>query len=89
MLYSSIPNSPETEFVSLVPTFAPVETAKLNDVREFLVNIEALPAPKVTWMKDGVVLGDVAAEFTTSLQKIGETRLDVWDARDLTQHVRF
>ncbi|XP_027001962.2 platelet-derived growth factor receptor alpha isoform X1 [Tachysurus fulvidraco] len=64
----------ETEFVSLVPTFTPVETAKLNDVREFLVYIEALPAPKVTWMKDGVVLGDVAAEFTTSLQKISETR---------------
>ncbi|KAG7316741.1 hypothetical protein KOW79_020282 [Hemibagrus wyckioides] len=64
----------EMEFVSVVPTFAPVETAKLNDVREFLVNIEAFPAPKVTWMKDGVVLGDVAAEFTTSLRTISEIR---------------
>lgn len=64
------------EFVSLVPMFAPVETAKLNDVREFQVEIEALPAPKVTWLKDGVVLGDTAAEFTTSLRAISETRLE-------------
>ncbi|MCJ8743547.1 hypothetical protein PDJAM_G00095280 [Pangasius djambal] len=64
----------ETEFVSLAPMFAPVETAKLNDVREFQVDIEALPAPKVTWLKDGVVLGDTAAEFTTSLRTISETR---------------
>lgn len=70
------------EFVSVVPTFSPVETAKLNDVREFLVDIEAFPAPKVTWMKDGVVLGDVAAEFTTSLRTISEIRLDAWDTRD-------
>lgn len=70
--------------MSLAPTFAHVETAKLNDVREFQVDIEALPAPKVTWLKDGVVLGDTAAEFTTSLRMISETRLDTSDARDLT-----
>ncbi|KAB5539700.1 hypothetical protein PHYPO_G00092030 [Pangasianodon hypophthalmus] len=64
----------EREFVSLAPMFAPVETAKLNDVREFQVDIEALPAPKVTWLKDGIVLGDTAAEFTTSLRTISETR---------------
>ncbi|KAI5090427.1 platelet-derived growth factor receptor alpha [Silurus meridionalis] len=64
----------EMEFVSLSPMFAPVETAKLNDVREFRLDIEALPAPKVTWLKDGIVLGDIAAEFTTSLRPISETR---------------
>lgn len=64
------------EFVSLAPMFAPMETAKLNDVREFQVEIESLPAPKVTWLKDGVVLGDNAAELTTSLRAISETRLE-------------
>lgn len=77
------------EFVLVVPTFAPVETAKLNDVREFLVDIEAFPAPKVTWMKDGVVLGDVAAEFTTSLRTISEIRLGAWDTRDTYVFVFF
>ncbi|KAF4070920.1 hypothetical protein AMELA_G00279030 [Ameiurus melas] len=64
----------EREFVSLDPMFGHVETAKLNDVQEFQVYIEAFPEPKVTWWKDGIVLGDIAAEFTTSLQTINETR---------------
>lgn len=72
----------ETEFVSLAPMFTPMETAKLNDVREFQVDIEALPKPKITWHKDGVALGDNAAEFTTSLRTISETRLDL-------VHMRF
>ncbi|KAM9435321.1 platelet-derived growth factor receptor alpha isoform 1-T4 [Clarias gariepinus] len=64
----------ETGFVSLTPMLRPVETAELNDVREFQVDIEALPAPKITWLKDGIVLRDTAAEFTTSLRMISETR---------------
>ncbi|XP_076873224.1 platelet-derived growth factor receptor alpha isoform X2 [Brachyhypopomus gauderio] len=64
----------ETEFVSVVPMFGALETARLDDVREFRVDIEALPAPKVTWFKDGVVLGDVSAEIATSTRPISETR---------------
>ncbi|XP_062858175.1 platelet-derived growth factor receptor alpha isoform X2 [Trichomycterus rosablanca] len=64
----------EKGFVSLAPTFAPVETAKLDKVCEFQVDIEALPTPKVTWLKDGVVLGDISAEIATSFQAISETR---------------
>lgn len=64
----------EKEFVSATPAFATLETAKLDDVRDFRVDIEALPAPKVTWLKDGVVLGDVSAEIATSLRTISETR---------------
>ncbi|XP_066533035.1 platelet-derived growth factor receptor alpha isoform X2 [Hoplias malabaricus] len=51
-----------------------VETAKLDDVREFRVDIHALPAPKVTWLKDGIALGSVFAEITTTLRTISETR---------------
>ncbi|XP_022520156.2 platelet-derived growth factor receptor alpha [Astyanax mexicanus] len=64
----------EKEFVSVFPAFAPVETAKLDEVRDFRVDIVALPAPKITWLKDGVVLGDVSAEIATSLRTINETR---------------
>uniref|UniRef100_A0A4W4GYS8 Platelet-derived growth factor receptor alpha n=1 Tax=Electrophorus electricus TaxID=8005 RepID=A0A4W4GYS8_ELEEL len=64
----------EMEFVSVVPMFVAMETAKLDDVREFCVDIEALPAPEVTWLKDGIVLGDVSAEIATSTRAISETR---------------
>uniref|UniRef100_A0AAR2IVS6 Platelet-derived growth factor receptor alpha n=1 Tax=Pygocentrus nattereri TaxID=42514 RepID=A0AAR2IVS6_PYGNA len=62
------------EFVSISPAFDSMETAKLDDVREFRVDINALPTPKVMWLKDGIVLGDVSAEIATSLRTISETR---------------
>ncbi|KAK7133193.1 hypothetical protein R3I94_015161 [Phoxinus phoxinus] len=61
------------EFVHINPLIGPVETTRLDEVREFKVGIESLPAPRVTWLKDGSVLGDVAAEINTSLLKISET----------------
>ncbi|KAL1254660.1 hypothetical protein QQF64_016889, partial [Cirrhinus molitorella] len=62
----------DREFVRINPSTAPVEIASLDEVREFRVDIQSFPAPKVTWLKDGLVLGDVAAEITTSLSKIDE-----------------
>ncbi|XP_030627008.1 platelet-derived growth factor receptor alpha [Chanos chanos] len=64
----------EEEFVSMVPMFTQDESADLDDVRVFRAVIESLPAPRVTWLKDGVVLRDVSAELTTSLHQISETR---------------
>uniref|UniRef100_A0A8C2DAG6 Platelet-derived growth factor receptor alpha n=1 Tax=Cyprinus carpio TaxID=7962 RepID=A0A8C2DAG6_CYPCA len=61
------------KFVHINPMIGPVETTRLDEVREFRVDIHSFPAPKVTWLKDGSVLGDVAAEITTSLLKINET----------------
>uniref|UniRef100_A0A8C1DWI4 Platelet-derived growth factor receptor alpha n=1 Tax=Cyprinus carpio carpio TaxID=630221 RepID=A0A8C1DWI4_CYPCA len=75
---SEIPNLPlwlscaESEFVRINPVTGPVETARLDEVREFRVDIQSFPAPKVIWLKDGSVLGDVAAEITTNLLKIDE-----------------
>lgn len=72
-----IPNLPlctDHEFVHINPLIGPVETTRLDAVREFRVDIESLPAPKVTWLKDGSVLGDVAVEISTSLLNISETR---------------
>uniref|UniRef100_A0A8C1EBX5 Platelet-derived growth factor receptor alpha n=1 Tax=Cyprinus carpio carpio TaxID=630221 RepID=A0A8C1EBX5_CYPCA len=63
----------DQEFVHINPMIGPVETTRLDEVREFRVDIHSFPAPKVTWLKDGSVLGDVAAEITTSLLKINET----------------
>jgi len=60
--------------VHINPLIGPVETTRLDEVREFRVDIESLPAPKVTWLKDGSVLGDVAAEISTILLEIRDTR---------------
>uniref|UniRef100_A0A8C1E475 Platelet-derived growth factor receptor alpha n=1 Tax=Cyprinus carpio carpio TaxID=630221 RepID=A0A8C1E475_CYPCA len=62
----------KSEFVRINPVTGPVETARLDEVREFRVDIQSFPAPKVIWLKDGSVLGDVAAEITTNLLKIDE-----------------
>lgn len=62
------------EFVHINPLIGPVETARLDEVPEFKVDIESFPVPKVTWLKDGSVLGDDTAEISTNLLKIGETR---------------
>uniref|UniRef100_A0A673M7M5 Platelet-derived growth factor receptor alpha n=1 Tax=Sinocyclocheilus rhinocerous TaxID=307959 RepID=A0A673M7M5_9TELE len=60
-------------FVRINPVTGPVETARLDEVREFRVDIQSFPVPKVIWLKDDSVLGDVAAEITTNLLKIDET----------------
>lgn len=64
----------EREFVFIASAFGPVETVMLDEVPEYRVNIESLPAPKVTWIKDGTVLGNVAAEISTRVVRTGETR---------------
>ncbi|KAK1175956.1 platelet-derived growth factor receptor alpha-like [Acipenser oxyrinchus oxyrinchus] len=46
----------EKGFITLVPTFGQMEYANLYDDKELTVNIEAYPAPKVTWLRDNVTV---------------------------------
>ncbi|XP_056131652.1 platelet-derived growth factor receptor alpha [Lampris incognitus] len=64
----------ESPFVSLWPEFNSQESANLDEVREFRAIIDSFPNTHVTWLKDGVLLNDVAAEITTSLRQLSETR---------------
>ncbi|KAL2089879.1 hypothetical protein ACEWY4_014567 [Coilia grayii] len=64
----------ETPFVSMVPSFTHTELAELDEVREFRVDIDAFPDVKVIWQKDGVAVGDNAAEMTTTFRQTGETK---------------
>lgn len=64
----------ESPFVSLQPEFSPRESAELDEVREFRADIDSFPDAHVTWLKDGLPLDDVAAEITTSLRQLSETR---------------
>ena len=73
-LISSSSPSAESAFVSLRPSFSPQETAELDEVREFRADIDSFPEARVTWLKDGRPLDDVAAEISSNLRKVGETR---------------
>ncbi|XP_076134312.1 platelet-derived growth factor receptor alpha isoform X2 [Alosa pseudoharengus] len=64
----------ESPFVSLVPDFTHTEQAELDEVREFMVDIDAFPGVNVVWHKDGVPLGGNSAEMTTNLYTISETK---------------
>uniref|UniRef100_A0A8C2ZRK7 receptor protein-tyrosine kinase n=1 Tax=Cyclopterus lumpus TaxID=8103 RepID=A0A8C2ZRK7_CYCLU len=60
-------------FMSVRPEFSEYESAELDEVREFRAEISSFPGARVTWLKDGVPLGDVTAEISTSLRQLGET----------------
>ncbi|KAL1022590.1 hypothetical protein UPYG_G00029630 [Umbra pygmaea] len=64
----------EKPFVSLHPAFLSQETAELDEVREFRTDIDSFPSSQVTWLKDGLPLNDVAAEISTTIQQVSETR---------------
>ncbi|KAM6963198.1 platelet-derived growth factor receptor alpha [Aplochiton taeniatus] len=64
----------ENPFVALRPAFRPQESAELDEVREFKVDVDSFPSVHVTWLKDGLPLNDIAAEITTNLRQLGETR---------------
>ena len=60
--------------MSLWPEFASLESADLDEVKEFRANIESFPNTRVTWLKDGRLLDDVTAEISSSLRQLSETR---------------
>ncbi|CAB1324126.1 unnamed protein product [Coregonus sp. 'balchen'] len=64
----------ESPFVSLHPAFSSQESAELDESREFRADIDSFPSAQLTWLKDGLPLNYVAAEITTSLQQLNETR---------------
>ncbi|XP_076008962.1 platelet-derived growth factor receptor alpha [Genypterus blacodes] len=64
----------ESPFVTLQPEFNVREWADLDEVREFRADVDSFPGARVTWFKDGLPLGDVTAEITTSLRQLSETR---------------
>lgn len=61
-------------FVSVAPEFGSVESAELDEVKEFRAQVDSFPSARVTWLKDGLPLDDVAAEIGTTLRLLSETR---------------
>nr|XP_006113545.1 platelet-derived growth factor receptor alpha [Pelodiscus sinensis]XP_014424183.1 platelet-derived growth factor receptor alpha [Pelodiscus sinensis] len=61
-------------FIHLDPQFSPLEAVNLHEVKNFIVDVQAYPAPKMIWLKDNVTLTENLTEIVTSSNKIHETR---------------
>lgn len=64
----------EKGFVEIMPTFGQLEAVNLHQVREFVVEVQAYPAPRISWLKDNLTLIENLTEITTDIQKSQETR---------------
>ncbi|EMP25106.1 Alpha-type platelet-derived growth factor receptor [Chelonia mydas] len=62
-------------FIHLDPQFSPLEAVNLHEVKNFVVDVQAYPAPKMFWLKDNVTLTENLTEIVTSSNKINETRV--------------
>ncbi|NWI65260.1 PGFRA factor, partial [Todus mexicanus] len=61
-------------FVHLEPQFGPLEAVNLHEVKNFVVDVQAYPAPKMYWLKDNVTLIENLTEIVTSSNRVQETR---------------
>uniref|UniRef100_A0A8D0D4Q9 receptor protein-tyrosine kinase n=1 Tax=Sander lucioperca TaxID=283035 RepID=A0A8D0D4Q9_SANLU len=66
-----ISNEDQTKEIAV--QFGEYESAELDEVREFRAKISSFPRAHVTWLKDGIPLGDVTAEISSSLRQLSET----------------
>ncbi|XP_069057276.1 platelet-derived growth factor receptor alpha isoform X2 [Pleurodeles waltl] len=53
-------------FVQLEPKFELEESANLHEVKSFVVDVQAYPTPKITWLKNNVTLIENFTEIITS-----------------------
>ncbi|XP_030228589.1 platelet-derived growth factor receptor alpha isoform X2 [Gadus morhua] len=63
-------------FVTVAPEFGSVESAELDEVKEFRAVVDSFPSVRVTWLKDGQPLDYVVAEISTNLRQLRETRYE-------------
>lgn len=64
----------EKGFVQIRPTFGHLETVNLHQVREFVVEVQAYPTPRISWLKDNLTLIENLTEIITDVQRSQETR---------------
>ncbi|KAM9328957.1 platelet-derived growth factor receptor alpha [Gastrophryne carolinensis] len=64
----------EKGFIHLYPNFDQLEFANLHEVKGFSVDVQAYPAPKISWLKDNVTLNESLTEITTSITETEEAR---------------
>uniref|UniRef100_A0A8C5KNI7 Platelet derived growth factor receptor, alpha polypeptide n=1 Tax=Jaculus jaculus TaxID=51337 RepID=A0A8C5KNI7_JACJA len=57
----------EKGFVEIKPTFGHLEAVNLHEVRHFVVEVQAYPPPRISWLKDNLTLIENLTEITTDL----------------------
>ncbi|KAL1288277.1 PDGFRA [Ovibos moschatus] len=62
----------EKGFIEIKPNFNLLEAVNLHEVKHFVVDVQAYPPPKVTWLKDNLTLIENLTEITTDIEKIQE-----------------
>lgn len=67
---------PRTEkgFVEIQPYFSQLEAVNLHEVKHFVVDVQAYPPPRISWLKDNLTLIENLTEITTDVEKIQEIR---------------
>ncbi|XP_012864588.1 PREDICTED: platelet-derived growth factor receptor alpha isoform X2 [Dipodomys ordii] len=64
----------EKGFVEIKPTFGQLEAVNLHEVKHFVVEVQAYPPPRISWLKDNSTLIENLTEITTDVEKIQEIR---------------
>nr|XP_020766967.1 platelet-derived growth factor receptor alpha [Odocoileus virginianus texanus]XP_020766968.1 platelet-derived growth factor receptor alpha [Odocoileus virginianus texanus]XP_020766969.1 platelet-derived growth factor receptor alpha [Odocoileus virginianus texanus]XP_020766970.1 platelet-derived growth factor receptor alpha [Odocoileus virginianus texanus]XP_020766971.1 platelet-derived growth factor receptor alpha [Odocoileus virginianus texanus] len=62
----------EKGFIEIKPNFNLLEAVNLHEVKHFVVDVQAYPPPKITWLKDNLTLIENLTEITTDIEKIQE-----------------
>lgn len=64
----------EKGFIEIKPNFSQLEAVDLHEVKHFVVDVEAYPPPRISWLKDNLTLIENLTEITTDIEKIQEIR---------------
>ncbi|KAM7159206.1 platelet-derived growth factor receptor alpha isoform 1-T4 [Molossus nigricans] len=64
----------EKGFIEIQPSFSPLEAVNLHEVKHFVVDVQAYPPPRISWLKDNLTLIENLTEITTDIEKIQEIR---------------
>ncbi|XP_029801562.1 platelet-derived growth factor receptor alpha isoform X2 [Suricata suricatta] len=64
----------EKGFIEIKPNFSPLEAVDLHEVKHFVVDVQAYPPPRISWLKDNLTLIENLTEITTDIEKIQEIR---------------
>ncbi|XP_045038927.1 platelet-derived growth factor receptor alpha isoform X2 [Desmodus rotundus] len=64
----------EKGFIEIQPYFSQLEAVNLHEVKHFVVDVQAYPPPRISWLKDNLTLIENLTEITTDIEKIQEIR---------------
>ncbi|KAF3825196.1 hypothetical protein GH733_005830 [Mirounga leonina] len=64
----------EKGFIEIKPNFSPLEAVDLHEVKHFVVDVQAYPPPRISWLKDNLTLIENLTEITTDIERIQEIR---------------